>query len=145
MDFSSFPVDDQVIQWSSLKLSIFNTFNLKIFVLSVNIVVNCENTLFQNCELGVYAEEHKIKIDKAIFPMVQWGHEKTLKVKPMNLDCEVSVTLKSTDDKSHLKLDINLRRKFMRSFIEIITPPGILVIVSWVGKLTPKPLCLLKY
>ena len=51
----------------------------------------------------------------------------------LNLDYEVSVSLKGTKSKKKLELTILLQRKFSRSFIELISLPGSLVIVSWVG------------
>ena len=54
---------------------------------------------------------------------------------PLNLDYEVSVKLRRNKDCMSLHLDIKMERKFVRSFIEIIAPPGILVIVSWVNDL----------
>ena len=51
----------------------------------------------------------------------------------LNLDYEVSVSLKGTKSKKKLELKILLQRKFSRSFIELISLPGSLVIVSWVG------------
>ena len=51
---------------------------------------------------------------------------------PLNLDYEVSINLNRSELNHNLRLKITLKRKLMRSFIEIISPPAMLVIVSWV-------------
>ena len=51
---------------------------------------------------------------------------------PLNLDYEVSINLNRSELNHSLRLKITLKRKLMRSFIEIISPPAMLVVVSWV-------------
>ena len=52
---------------------------------------------------------------------------------PMNLDYDVSINLIRTELNHNLRLKITMKRKLMRSFIEIISPPAMLVFVSWVN------------
>ena len=51
---------------------------------------------------------------------------------PLNLDYDVSINLNRTELSHNLRLKITMKRKLMRSFIEIISPPAMLVVVSWV-------------
>ena len=49
----------------------------------------------------------------------------------MKLDCDATVSLaKSEEHKDNLKLEFKLSRRLVRSVIEIIGPPGLLVMVS---------------
>ena len=52
---------------------------------------------------------------------------------PLNLDYDVSINLIRTELNHNLRLKITMKRKLMRSFIEIISPPAMLVFVSWVN------------
>ena len=55
---------------------------------------------------------------------------------PLNLDYDVTVSLQRNTSRNgrtkFLQLDFRLERKLSRSVIEMIAPPGLLVIVSWV-------------
>ena len=57
---------------------------------------------------------------------------------PLNLDYDVTVALQRNTSRNgrtpFLQLDFRLERKLSRSVIEMIAPPGLLVIVSWVFK-----------
>ena len=51
----------------------------------------------------------------------------------LNLDYTATASLKKSNRHSYaLDLEIKLTRKFLRSFLELIAPPGMLVVVSWV-------------
>ena len=54
------------------------------------------------------------------------------------MDYDVTVAMQrnitGVDRKSFLQLDFRLKRKLSRSVMEMIAPPGILVIVSWVKR-----------
>ena len=54
---------------------------------------------------------------------------------PMNLDYCVSVKLENIaqNERNIVGILIELKRKFGRNFIELILPPSLLVLVSWVS------------
>ena len=53
----------------------------------------------------------------------------------LNLDYTATASLKKSNRHSYaLDLEIKLTRKFLRSFLELIAPPGMLVVVSWVKR-----------
>ena len=54
---------------------------------------------------------------------------------PMNLDYYVSVKLENIEqnERNIVGILIELKRKFGRNFIELILPPSLLVLVSWVS------------
>ena len=54
---------------------------------------------------------------------------------PMNLDYYVSVKLENIvqNERNIVGILIELKRKFGRNFIELILPPSLLVLVSWVS------------
>ena len=49
----------------------------------------------------------------------------------INLDYDAFTSIKRLNPTA-LRVEIRIKRKLFRSFIEIISPPGILVLVSWV-------------
>ena len=49
-----------------------------------------------------------------------------------NLDYDVSVLLQKHKESGDIVLEISLQRHFLRGFIELIAPPALLVMVSWV-------------
>ena len=53
-----------------------------------------------------------------------------IKQNGLNLDYDVTVKLEQED--MMLELEVTMKRKGLRSFIENIAPPGLLVAVSWV-------------
>ena len=91
---------------------------------------------YQVCQVDIYPEEeHKYLVDLLVVPNSTLQPDHLHELDPLNLDYEVSVKLRRNEDRMSLHLDIKMERKFVRSFIEIIAPPGILVIVSWVNDL----------
>ena len=71
-------------------------------------------------------------MDLLEFDESELAHDKFIILDPLNLDYEVSINLNRSELNHNLRLKITLKRKLMRSFIEIISPPAMLVIVSWV-------------
>ena len=53
-----------------------------------------------------------------------------IKQNGLNLDYDVTVKLEQKN--MMLELEVTMKRKGLRSFIENIAPPGLLVAVSWV-------------
>ena len=66
-----------------------------------------------------------------VHKITNW-HEK----ERLNLDYHVNVKFwnDSIYEKTWIGMDIDLKRKFTRNFMEFILPPAVLVFVSWVCK-----------
>ena len=62
------------------------------------------------------------------------GQEFYLESMKLDYDATVSLT-QSEEHRDNLKLEFKLSRRLVRSVIEIIGPPGLLVMVSWVSYL----------
>ena len=60
------------------------------------------------------------------------GQEYQLESMKLDYDATVSLT-KSEEHRDNLRLEFKLSRRLVRSLIEIIGPPGLLVMVSWVS------------
>ena len=60
------------------------------------------------------------------------SENKQHELESVNLDYDAFTSMKRVNPKA-LRMEIRIKRKLFRSFIEIISPPGILVSVSWVS------------
>ena len=94
----------------------------------------------KHCELLVYYPDRHggvAKVDLLEFARGelrkknQHSHHDII-LDPLNLDYDVSINLNRSEFSHFLVLKITMKRKLMRSFIEIISPPAMLVVVSWV-------------
>ena len=71
-------------------------------------------------------------VDLDYIQLMSKGEELQLESMKLDYDATVSLT-KSEEHKDNLILQIKMSRRFVRSVIEIIGPPGLLVMVSWVS------------
>ena len=63
------------------------------------------------------------------------GEKEEVQYDSLNLDYDATVSLEKIRIQKEfrkLRMTVTLKKKIARSIIEIISPPGILVIVSWV-------------
>ena len=94
----------------------------------------------KHCELLVYYPDRHGWMEKVDLLEFPWGElerknqssSHDIILDPLNLDYDVSINLNRSQSTYFLILKINMKRKLMRSFIEIISPPAMLVVVSWV-------------
>ena len=118
MDFTSYPVDKQVVQ--------------------KQIITSCpkiEGFFLQACNHDIF-DEDTWKVDMKLlkgssrYKGVHLMSGNYIKQNGLNLDYDVTVKLEQKY--MMLELEVTMKRKGLRSFIENIAPPGLLVAVSWV-------------
>ena len=93
------------------------------------------------CEKEIYGEDINLGLlsFSNSFEPKQWlillSEKGQVTLNSLNLDYNAIATLKqSIAHDWALSLEIKMTRKIVQSYVQIIAPPGLLVIVSWVTK-----------
>ena len=118
MDFHSYPLDKQVCITPRLA----TTLTLKVFWIIL---------FLQTCIQKIKAEDDNF----VRFDLFEASHIQSMGSNQQNhgnLDYDVSVLLQKHKESGDIVLEISLQRHFLRGFIELIAPPALLVMVSWV-------------
>ena len=125
MDFTAFPIDKQV----SIVLS--NIRKKKILHLLLHLQI-CDYDISGEDKFSlhpmVYTESFERQLGIKLL-----SNEEHMQLDSLNLDYDATVSIKQSAKHSWaLALQLRMKRKIRRSVVEIICPPGLLVMVSWV-------------
>ena len=96
--------------------------------------------MYQACHQEIFEKDHHIldilKFRGPLSNLTSWSllsEEGTVSMNTLSRDYQSFASLKRSGDESRtLTLQISLNRKNSKGIVEIIAPPGLLVIVSWV-------------